>query len=175
MQEVPVSRRNLEVKARCAQLAATRAAVHRLGARPVGVEQQTDTYFAVPNGRLKLREIQGQPAVLIAYDRPDRREARLSTYHLVPVSDAAALKAALALTLSIRGEVHKRREIYLWHHVRIHLDEVEHLGAFVELEAVLSSDEEAIEAPAHVTHLCRELAIASVDQIAPSYAELLGL
>ncbi|HLJ91736.1 MAG TPA: class IV adenylate cyclase [Gemmataceae bacterium] len=168
-------RRNLEVKARCAQLTATRAAVHRLGARSGGVELQTDTYFVVPKGRLKLREIQGQAPVLIAYDRPDRSEARLSTYHLVPVRDAAVLKAAFALTLSIRGEVHKRREIYLWRNVRIHLDEVANLGTFVELEAVLTSDEGAIEAPAHVTHLCQELMITPADQIAPSYAELLGL
>ncbi|MGK3856667.1 class IV adenylate cyclase, partial [Enterococcus faecium] len=82
-------------------------------------------------GRLKLREIDGQAAVLIWYDRPDHDAARLSKYHLVPVADPAALKAALTDALGVRGEVRKRREIYLWHNVRIHLDEVAGLGSFL--------------------------------------------
>jgi adenylate cyclase class 2 len=170
-----LQRRNLEIKARYADLTAARAAACRLGARPTGVELQTDTYFLVPHGRLKLREIEGQPAVLIWYDRPDHRAARLSAYQLVPVADAPALKAALAAALGVRGEVRKRRDIYLWHNVRIHLDEVAGLGTFVEFEAVLGSAEDERQAPDHLTQLCQELAISSADPIAPSYAELLRL
>jgi predicted adenylyl cyclase CyaB len=170
-----LSYRNLELKARYAELTAARLAVGRLGARPAGVELQTDTYFPVPHGRLKLREIQDQPAVLIAYERPDQSEARLSTYHLVPVADVLALKAALAAALGVRGAVHKRRAIYLWQNVRIHLDEVAELGTFIEFEAVLSSDEDVKRSPDYLAELCQELAISPADQIASSYAELLGL
>jgi predicted adenylyl cyclase CyaB len=163
------------MKARYADLTVARAAVDRLGARPAGVEHQTDTYFPVPHGRLKLREIEGKQAVLIWYDRSDRSEARLSAYHLVPVADASALKAAVAVALGVRGEVHKKRHIFLWHNVRIHLDEVAQLGTFVEFEAVLSSDEDESQAPDRLARFCKELAIDPADQVASSYAELLGL
>src|SRR5437867_2176966 len=95
--------RNLELKLRCADLAAARQAAERLGARAGGVEVQTDTYFYVPRGRLKLREIECGPATLICYDRADESTARISAYHLVPVADAAAMKALLGDALGVRG------------------------------------------------------------------------
>jgi predicted adenylyl cyclase CyaB len=168
-------RRNLEIKARHADLVAAREAVRRLGARETAVEVQTDTYFRVPQGRLKLRAIEGQPAVLIWYDRPDNQGTRLSAYYLVPVPDPTGMKAALAAALGVRGEVHKRRGIHLWHNVRIHLDEVAGLGNFVEFEAVLSPEEDDTIAHARLDQLCRSLDILPADHLAPSYADLLGL
>src|SRR5688500_18002453 len=133
-------RRNLELKARCADLtaAATRAA--ELGARHVGTLMQVDTYLHVPNGRLRLREIEGQPAELIWYERANSVEFRGSDYHVVPIADASLTKTALARALGICGEVRKRRQLMIWHNVRIHLDEVEGLGSFIEFEAVISVD-----------------------------------
>jgi predicted adenylyl cyclase CyaB len=171
----PATRRNLEVKARHADLAAAQAAAVRLGARVAGVEAQTDTYFRVPHGRLKLREIEGQPAVLVWYDRPDQTGTRGSDYFLVPVPDAAAMKAALAAALGVRGAVRKRRAVYLWHNVRIHLDEVAGLGTFVEFEAVLSAAEDEATAVARLEELGAALGILPADHLAPSYADLLGL
>ena len=168
-------RRNLELKARCADLAAAREAVRRLGAAPVGLELQVDTYFIVPKGRLKLREIPGQPAVLIWYDRPNQDGVRASGYYLVPIPHPSTLKAALSAALRVRGEVHKRREIYLWHNVRIHLDDVAGLGSFLELEAVLSPTEDEAMSSARLEPLCRALAIETADTQAASYADLLGL
>lgn len=168
-------RRNLEVKARCADLPGARAAALALGAQAAGGETQTDTYFHVPHGRLKLREIDGQSAVLIAYDRPDAGAARLSAYHLAPVSDPAAMKTALTAALGLRGAVVKRREILLWHNVRIHLDEVANLGTFVEFEAVLGSGDDETTAAARLAQLGAALGIESADHLAPSYADLLGL
>jgi predicted adenylyl cyclase CyaB len=167
-------RRNLERKARHADLSAARDTALRLGARFLADERQTDTYFQVAQGRLKLREIEGQLAVLIAYDRPDAVEARLSRYYLVPVSDPASLKAALTATLDVRGIVHKRRSIYLWHNVRIHLDEVEGLGKFVEFEAVLSPTDDEATAHDRLEELGKELGLQEEDYFAPSYADLLG-
>jgi adenylate cyclase class IV len=167
--------RNLELKARYPDLEAAAAVVGGLGARGPFVQVQTDTYFRVPHGRLKLREIEGAPAELIGYERPDQGAARTSVYQLVPVPDPALLQSVLAAALGVRGAVRKRRVIYLWHNVRIHLDDVAGLGTFVEFEAVLGPGEDEAMARARLEELCRALGIRPEDQLAPSYAELLGL
>ena len=74
---------------------------------------------------MKLREIEGQPAQLIWYVRPDEQAPKASDYLVVPVADAPLLKSALTAAFGVGGVVDKRREIFLWHNVRIHLDEVE--------------------------------------------------
>jgi predicted adenylyl cyclase CyaB len=168
-------RRNLELKARHPDLAAARETVRRLGAQPAGTEDQTDTFFHVPQGRLKLREIDGRPAVLIWYDRPDDEGVRPSRYHLVTVEDPAGLRAALAAGLGVRGQVRKRREIFLWHNVRVHLDEVAGLGTFVEFEAVLSPTEDEAISQARLDRLGETLAIDSSLRVSRSYVDLLGL
>jgi predicted adenylyl cyclase CyaB len=168
-------RRNLELKARCPDLNRARAAVVQLGAPPAGQEIQTDTFFPVRKGRLKLREIDGQPAVLIWYDRPDQTGARLSNYHLVPIADAELLKTTLTAALGVIGQVHKQRDIYLWHNVRIHLDEVEGLGSFVEFEAVLGPEDDLQTAHERLTDLSARLGIAPADRLSHAYADLLGL
>jgi predicted adenylyl cyclase CyaB len=136
---------------------------------------QTDTYFRVPNGRLKLRRIQGLADELIWYERPDQSEARICRYVRVPVPGADLLQTALAAALGVRGEVCKRREIFLWHNVRIHLDDVTGLGFFLEFEAVLSPQDTEAAAHQHLKDLRRELAIGDSDTCDGSYADLLGL
>jgi predicted adenylyl cyclase CyaB len=165
----------LERKARHRDLAAARESAGHLGARLHGEEFQSDTYFHVPYGRLKLREIDGQSAALIWYDRPGEERARLSTYHLVPVANPAAVKAALTAALGVRGVVRKRRVIYLWHNIRIHLDEVEGLGTFVEFEAVFGPSEKEATAGDRLEYLGRALAIEPASYLAPSYVDLLGI
>jgi predicted adenylyl cyclase CyaB len=165
-------RRNLEIKARCPDLAAARAVVRELVGRDPAIEHQCDTYFHVPHGRLKLREINGATAVLIAYARPDTATARMSQYHLVPIVDPVVLKAALSTTLGIQREVRKRREISLWHNVRIHLDEVEGLGNFVEFEAVLGPEEDAVLAQGRLDELCDRLQLHPDQFIAGSYLDM---
>lgn len=172
---MPALRRNLELKARHTDLASARQAALALGAQPTGVEDQTDTYFHVAHGRLKLREIIGQPAVLIFYQRSDECSARLSAYHLVPVADPGLLKEALTAALGVRGVVSKRREILLWRNVRIHLDEVAGLGTFVEFEAVLGSGADETMSAAWLEQLSAALEIPAANHLAPSYADLLGL
>jgi predicted adenylyl cyclase CyaB len=171
----PLPRRNLERKIPCADLGAARAALERLGARREGVQAQTDTYFPVRAGRLKLREIAGQEAVLIWYARPDEATARLSTYYLVPVADADSLRVALMAALGVRGEVRKRREVYHWHNVRIHLDEVTGLGNFVEFEAVLGEGEDEATAHDRLRQLGEMLGLSPKENVAGSYADLLRM
>ena len=129
--------RNIELKARCNDLSAAAQAAIELGAHRVGELVQTDTYFHSPRGRLKLREIEGQGAELIWYDRPNNSDFRASDYYVVAVSDAAKMKAALTASMGLLVEVRKRRELLMFENVRIHLDHVDGLGTFVEFEAVL--------------------------------------
>jgi predicted adenylyl cyclase CyaB len=169
------ARRNIELKARCRDLTSAANAARSLGAVRQGVLMQTDTYFHVSRGRLKLREHEGGRAELIAYSRPDHPEFRSSEYHVVLVPNPAELKAALASALGVRGEVRKRRELYLWHNVRIHLDDVKGLGTFVEFEAVLTPGEDEAHSLRRLDELTRALRIQPGDRIAVSYSDLLGL
>jgi adenylate cyclase, class 2 len=169
----PQPSQNLELKTRYEALDRARAKVKELGAKFDGIQVQTDTFFQSPKGRLKLREIDCDAPVLIWYSRPDEIVGRTSSYYLVPVADPALLKVALKEAMTIRCVVHKRREIYLWHNVRIHLDEVTGLGKFVEFEAVISADHGPKVSQAWLTILCEELEILPTDQLAPSYADLL--
>jgi adenylate cyclase class 2 len=168
-------KRNIELKAHCSDLAAAREAARAIGAERAGVLEQRDTYFVATHGRLKLRETAGKPAELIAYARDDAAAVRGSDYHLVSVPDAAALRAALATALGVRGEVVKRRELWLWQGVRIHLDLVEGLGTFVELEAVMAPDEPDEMGHRKVVTLREALRIGDADLLGASYSDLLGI
>ncbi len=144
-----------------------------LGAEDRGELRQRDTYFAAPHGRLKLREQEPGGAELIAYERPDAAEARESRYRITPVPDAAATAEALDAALGTVVVVDKRRHLLLWEGVRIHLDRVEGLGAFVELEGVAAADSDLAREGALVARLRAELGIAD-DALEPrGYADLL--
>jgi len=167
------ARRNIEFKARLVDFAGARQIAQELAKSRMGVEQQTDTYFVVPRGRLKLREIAGGGAWLIAYERADSPELRNSDYRLIAVSDPAELKAALAETLGVRVIVDKRREIFLHHNVRIHLDQVAGLGEFLEFEAVLGPGDSDSSGHAQVAGLRDAFQSALGEPMATSYSHLL--
>lgn len=165
---------NIELKARCADLDGAAARSLALGASDEGVLSQRDTYYAARSGRLKLREDPVRGSELIAYRRPDTAAARESGYLLAPVSEPADLNDALSAAL---GDpvvvVSKRRHLFLWEGVRIHLDTVEELGTFIELEAVLPDAGDPSTAQAKVERLCKELAIGDEALVAGGYADLL--
>jgi homotetrameric cytidine deaminase len=171
-----MARVNVELKARDGDPGATAARCLALGAEDRGVLAQRDTYFAAGRGRLKLREAEGG-AELVAYRRPDAGEPTESSYVLAPVSAAAelaeALHSALGPALLV---VAKRRRLLLWEGVRIHLDEVEGLGTFVEFEAMLESgsDEAAVAAARQkLARLRQELGIADDALVSGGYSDLL--
>ncbi len=168
-------RRNIELKARCRDLSRAAAAVLKLGARQQEVLIQTDTYFRVPQGRLKLRETKDQPAELIFYDRPDSTAFRDSHYDLVTIADPTQTKLLLSRALGPRGEVRKQRTLYLWHNIRIHLDDVAGLGSFLEFEAVISSPVDETPSQERLTTLTEVLMIRPEERVAASYSDLLGL
>ncbi len=134
---------NLELKASIPSIDLARASARRCGAEFSGVLLQEDTYFRVPQGRLKLREIAGDKAELIYYERPDTSQERWSSYSRVPVIEPGALKEQLASALGVHVVVRKRRELFMLDETRIHLDDVEALGTYLEFEIPVRDQEEA--------------------------------
>jgi adenylate cyclase class 2 len=165
--------RNMELKARLRDLGVARETARQLATEYVGVQLQTDTYFHCRSGRLKLREIAGQTAQLVSYERPDRLDAKGSDYRLIEVHDAAALKDALTSALGVLVVVAKRREIYLVENVRVHLDEVEELGSFLEFEAVLNSEIDDAAGQRQVATLQKAFNLELADCRAESYSDML--
>ena len=165
--------RNIELKARLHDLPAARRVAEALATERLGVQQQVDTYFRCTTGRLKLRQINGQTAQLVWYARPSDPQPKASDYHLVPVPQPETLKAALEAALGIVNVVRKRREIYLWHNVRIHLDDVEGLGQFLEFEAVLSPEIDDAVGHEQLEKLMTEFNIRPDDLLAGSYTDMI--
>src|SRR5579875_3842216 len=155
-----MERVNLELKARDLDPETTLARCLALGAQDRGLLAQRDTYFAGTRGRLKLREHGGAGGELIHYLRSDAAEPEPSTYVLAPVPETEPLREALDGALGTRIVVAKRRRLLLWENVRIHLDEVEGLGRFIEFEALVGPELNTLaEAQEKVARLRRELAI----------------
>ena len=166
--------RNVELKAHDPDPVATLARALAAGAGERGVLAQRDTYFAVRSGRLKLREEDPGGATLIAYDRPDAASERVSSYRLVPVPDPGALRAALTAADGVAAVVVKRRRLLMWETVRIHLDEVEGLGSFLELEAVAQPGSDLEREHGQVAHLRAVLDIPDAALREGSYADALA-
>ncbi len=167
-------KRNIELKATLRNPALARGVAASLADRAVEVLSHTDTYFHCHHGRLKLREIDGQGATLICYDRADQAAAKPSDYRLVEITDAAGLLAALTAALGVWLVVRKRREVYWHRNVRIHLDEVESLGSFLEFEAVLSRTADEASAYSLLVVLSRQFELSPDDLIDCSYSDMLA-
>lgn len=164
---------NIEIKARVADLAALEARARLLADRGPMELEQDDTFFPCPNGRLKLRQLGSGHAELIFYQRPDASGPKLSSYHIVPVTEADLMREMLTHALGVVGRVRKRRRVYLVGQTRVHLDEVEHLGSFLELEVVLEPGQQPEEGQRVADHLLRKLCVADTDLIAGAYIDLL--
>jgi homotetrameric cytidine deaminase len=171
--------RNVELKARDPEPERTLQAARAAGAEDQGVLRQRDTYFAAREGRLKLREERHEGgdgaarAQLIAYARADQAAARTSAYHLVDVPDPGALTAALDASLGTVVVVEKARRLLLCDGVRIHLDTVEGLGSWVELEAVAPPESDLAPEHAKVAALREALHLDDERVVARGYAALL--
>ena len=166
--------RNIEIKARVEQPEAVLERARALADGPAELLEQDDSFFAVPHGRLKLRAQAGGPAELIHYERPDAEQARASDYVRVPVPDPDAMRAALARALGAAGRVRKRRWLLRVGATRIHLDRVEGLGDFIELEVVLREGQSDAEGAAVAEALMQALGLAQAPRVAPAYVDLLS-
>ncbi|MFH1314228.1 MAG: class IV adenylate cyclase [Candidatus Eisenbacteria bacterium] len=165
--------RNIEVKARVKDLTSLQARVEEIADSGPALIEQVDTFFKCYHGRLKLRESPGADGELIFYVRPDSLEPVESCYSRIVVSDSAGILDALSQAMGVKAIVRKRRALYHVGQTRIHLDEVEGLGNFVELEVVLRSDESPGDGTRIARSLMERLGVSNEDLVEVAYADLL--
>lgn len=164
---------NVEIKARCNNTDRIRDILKNHGADFKGTDHQIDTYFDVPDGRLKLRQGTIEQN-LIFYRRPDSKTPEASDINLVPAEHPEDLHALLDNALGTKVVVDKKREIYFIDNVKFHIDNVEKLGHFVEIEAI---DEDGSIGEATLHRQCQKylelFEIEDEDLLAESYSDML--
>jgi predicted adenylyl cyclase CyaB len=163
--------RNVEIKARVTGWEQTRQRAAAIADRPPEMLEQEDVFFTVPRGRLKLRTQNGS-AELIYYFRENTAGPRESRYLRVPVPDPVAARQMLALVHGERGIIQKIRWLYLVGQTRIHLDRVENLGDFLELEVVLRDGQSLEEGTAIARDLMTKLGIGDEQLVDRAYLDL---
>lgn len=166
--------RNIEIKSRIASVDALQPRAAEISdSGPVEIVQD-DTFFGCPAGRLKLRAFSPKEGELIFYRRADREGPKESFYVRTPTAAPDSLRETLTLAYGTVGRVRKRRTLYLVGRTRIHLDRVEDLGEFLELEVVLAEGE-AADSGVHVAHeLMARLGIDPSQLIDRAYVDLLA-
>ncbi len=167
--------RNIEIKARVHDLEQVKKTAVSLSDIPCETLQQEDTFFNTPQGRLKLRQITTYPDCgwLIYYERTNQAGPKLSNYVLTEVGDPETLKIVLTGAYGIRGVVHKIRYLYLAGTTRIHVDQVEGLGDFIELEVALEDRQSPVEGQQIAQDLMQKLGVSEADLIESAYMDML--
>ena len=166
--------RNIEIKARIASVEALAPRVAALAeAGPTAIEQD-DTFFPCPTGRLKLRQLSPTEGQLIFYQRPDATGPKTSHYEIAPVHAPQALRQVLEQAFGACGRVRKQRILYVCGRTRVHLDRVEGLGDFLELEVVLGENEAEVAGLAEARRLMAALGLGEDALVAGGYADLLA-
>ena len=165
--------RNIEIKARIprlSQLAEKVAAIADTG--PLAIAQD-DTFFRCSTGRLKLRRFADGTGELIFYRRADEHGPRESFYIRSPTSAPDALRESLSLAYGATARVRKQRTLFMIGRTRVHLDRVEGLGEFLELEVVLADGEPATAGVAEAKNLMARLGVDQSQLLDRAYADLL--
>jgi predicted adenylyl cyclase CyaB len=168
-----MSHLNIEIKAKSRSFGFIREYLKKNQAEFKGTDHQTDTYFNVSRGRLKLREgnIENN---LIYYERNDETGMKESNFHLINIPDAKGLKEILTRSSGIKIIIEKKREIYFIENVKFHIDEVKDLGSFVEIEASnLYANVSQEKLRDQCQFYLREFGIKDEDLVGGSYSDLL--
>ncbi len=164
---------NIEIKAKVSDMETLRALAQSLTNAAPEVLHQEDIFFGTLNGRLKLRIFGDGKGELIQYNRRDARGSKQSDYQIHEVDDPETLRSVLGAALGEVIQVKKKREVHWVGQTRVHLDEVDDLGSFMELEVVLKPGQSAREGEAIVAGLMEQLRIHEEDLVAGAYADLL--
>jgi predicted adenylyl cyclase CyaB len=164
---------NVEIKARVRDWLGLRQQVEAIADRGPEILHQEDVFFQVPSGRLKLRIFDRNSGELIGYQRDDAAGPKTSFYEIAPTDCPDKLHGALAAVLPILGRVVKRRTLFFKGRTRIHLDDVEGLGHFMELEVELKSGEKFDSGQIEAEEIMEQLGIQNSDLIQVAYIDLL--
>jgi len=165
---------NIEIKARLRDRPAALATAARLSGSAPETIQQEDVFFVTDRARLKLRILAPDRGELIRYERTNIAEVRRSQYSIACTSDPQILLEILSATLERAGTVKKTRTLYMAGQTRIHIDLVEGLGDFLELEVVLRLGQSEAEGKSIAAALLSEFGIADEQLIAEAYVDLLS-
>lgn len=166
--------RNIEIKARIVSVEALEPKAAALAdSGPIEIFQD-DTFFQCETGRLKLRAFSETSGELIFYQRSNQAGSKESFYVRSPTDAPASLREALTLAYDEAGRVRKNRTLYLVGKTRVHLDKVEALGDFLELEVVLSEGEPLQSGIDVAHHLMAQFGIEPAQLIEGAYVELLA-
>ncbi len=166
--------RNIEIKARVSDFAGLECRASLLADSGPEAIFQDDTFFTCPSGRLKLRDFGNGRGELIFYQRADESGPKPSYYRIAPTDEPESLRKVLLEAYGSPGRVIKRRTLYLVGRTRIHLDRVEGLGDFMELEVVLAEDETPEQGLAEAQRLMDRLGIESDALVEGAYLDLLN-
>lgn len=164
--------RNIEIKARVINREDLIVKIEKIAASGPVVIDQDDTFFHCSDGRLKLRELSGEHGELIYYHRPNVSGPKTSTYIISATSEPGKMRDILSSVLGVTGRVRKKRLLYMCGVTRIHVDEVEGLGDFVELEVVLD-DTDTVETGQRIAEeLMIRLDIKNDDLLEGAYVDM---
>jgi predicted adenylyl cyclase CyaB len=166
-------RRNVEIKARITDMAALTARVKSLADQGPEILRQEDTFFNSGQGRLKLRKFSDSQGELIYYERPDIDQPAECQYRITPTSEPDKVIDMLSRSHGVRGVIRKKRTLYLADQTRIHLDEVEGLGTFLELEVVLRPNQDSSDGVQLAEKLMTQLGVDPADLVKTAYIDLL--
>ena len=165
--------RNVEIKARSSDLERQIEKAARISDSPPEVIDQEDIFFPCKSGRLKLRVFGDGRGELIYYERADTAGPKESCYLIFPIREAIRLDEILRVALGEQGVVRKKRTLFRVGNTRIHFDQVEGLGSFIELEVVLDPEETESEGRSIARRLMQTLGIKKSDFIDCAYIDLL--
>lgn len=166
--------RNIEIKARIDSPADWEKRIGKIADAGPVVIRQDDTFFPSPHGRLKLRQFNPQQGELIFYQRPNSPGPKTSQYCISRTTEPDILRELLIQAFGSIGRVVKTRLLFLVGQTRIHLDEVQGLGHFLELEVVLEPRQTVEEGKAIATGLMAKLGIPSEALLNQAYVDLLS-
>jgi predicted adenylyl cyclase CyaB len=136
--------------------------------------RQEDVFFRCEGARLKLRIFGNDRGELIRYQRTDIADTRLSTYLIAATPDPQILLSILTATLGVKGTVKKVRTLYRIGQTRVHIDQVQDLGDFLELEVVLRPGQSEAEGKKIAESLLSDFHIDKENLIAEAYVDLLA-
>ncbi len=162
---------NIEFKAELRDPEAARTQCRVLGAQFIGRLEQTDTYYKLADGRLKCRNAPEEPIEWIYYHRPDCLRPRMCTYSILSEEQARLRWGTHSLRQWLTVE--KKRDLWMLHDVRLHVDEVAQLGAFIEFEAMVSKHFEVKACHRAIGELREVFAPLLGESISASYSDLM--
>lgn len=164
---------NVEIKAKVSDPTRFAEKAAKLSQSEGTIIRQHDTFFNCSQGRLKLRDFMNGSGQLIFYERPDTDGPKLSRYSISPTSDPPSLQVVLSDALGVKGEVRKERRLFLIGQTRVHLDAVEGLGHYMELEVVMRPEQTVEEGQQVAEHLMEQLGVSKESLVTGAYMDLL--